>query len=48
MKQDFFNGLFYIIILLILILAVYIGVQTVITNQQNTEYYQKYVINKGA
>lgn len=47
MKQDFFNGLFYIIILLILILSVYIGVQTVITNQQNTEYYQKYVINKG-
>ena len=48
MKQDFFNTLICIFILLVLILAVYIGVQTVITNQQNTEYYQKYVINKGA
>ena len=48
MKQDFFNTLICIFILLILIRAVFIGVQTVITNQHNTEYYQKYVINKGA
>lgn len=46
MKQDFFNGLFYILILLILILAVYIGVQTVMHNEQKQEYYQQYVLNK--
>ena len=46
MKQDFYNGLFLFLLLVIAILVVIIGCRLVISGQQQNETYQKYLYSQ--
>lgn len=43
MKQDFFNGLFCIALILLFVLIVFFGIKAVTNGQQNNELYKQYL-----
>lgn len=43
MKQDFFNGLFCIALILIFILIIFIGIKAVSNGQENNETIRTYL-----
>ena len=43
MKQDFFNGLFCIALIVLFVLIVFLGIKAVTNGQENNELYQQYI-----
>lgn len=43
MKQDFFNGLFCIVLLIIFVIIIFAGIKAVTEGQQQNELYKQYL-----
>ena len=43
MKQDFFNDLFCIALIVLFVLIVFLGIEAVTNGQENNELYQQYI-----
>lgn len=43
MKQDFFNGLFCIVLLIVFVLIIFLGIKAVTNGQKQVDVYQQYL-----